>query len=205
VGWFAVKVIGLTGGIASGKSTVSRFLEELGAVVIDADRIGHNVLRSDREVRRELTAAFGEQVLAPGGGASRPRLSRLVFADPEALARLNRIMHPRIAARVKARLERCRRDGVRVVVLEAALLQEAGWTSLTDEVWVTVAGEATVIERLKGRSGLSEAESRARLRAQLSAAERLRQADVVIDTDCRLGELKAKVAELWRGLISRSG
>jgi len=198
-----MKVIGLTGGIASGKSTVSRFLGELGAVVIDADRIGHEVLRSDREVKRELVAAFGQQILTPGGSVSRRRLGKLAFGSPEALARLNQIMHPRIAARAKARLERYRRDGVKVVV-EAALLLEAGWASLVDEVWVTVAAEATVLKRLKGRAGLSEPESRARLRAQLSVAEMVRQADVVIDTDCRLDELRARVVGLWEELNSRS-
>jgi dephospho-CoA kinase len=200
-----MKVIGITGGIASGKSTVSRFLKELGVVVIDADRIGHEVLRSDRGVRRKLAAAFGQQILTPGGSVSRRKLGKLVFDDPEALARLNQIMHLRIAARVKARLERYRRDGVGVVVVEAALLLEAGWASLVDEVWVTVASEATVLKRLKMRSGLSDAESRARLRAQLSVAERLKRADVVIDTDCRLDELRARVVGLWQGLISRSG
>jgi dephospho-CoA kinase len=200
-----MKVIGLTGGIASGKSTVSRFLKELGAVVIDADRIGHEVLRSDSVVRRELAAAFGEQVLTPGGNVSRCRLGKLVFGNPQALARLNRIMHPRIAARVEAQLERYRRDGVKVVMVEAALLLEAGWASLADEVWVTVASEATVLKRLKGRSGLSDVESRARLRAQLSVAERLKRADVVIDTDCRLDELRARVVGLWQELSSRAG
>jgi len=198
-----MKVIGLTGGIASGKSTVSRFLGELGAVVIDADRIGHEVLRSDSEVKRELVAAFGQQILTPGGSVSRRGLGKLAFGSPEALARLNQIMHPRIAARAKARLERYRRDGVKVVV-EAALLLEAGWASLVDEVWVTVAAEATVLKRLKGRAGLSEPESRARLRAQLSVAEMVRQADVVIDTDCRLDELRARVVGLWEELNSRS-
>jgi dephospho-CoA kinase len=199
-----MRVIGLTGGIASGKSTVSRFLKELGGVVIDADRIGHEVLGSG-DVKRELMAVFGSQILTPGGSVSRRKLGKLVFGNPQALARLNRIMHPRIATRVEARLERCRRDGVKMVVVEAALLLEAGWASLADEVWVTVASEATVLKRLKERSGLSDVESRARLRAQLSVAERLKRADVVIDTDCRLDELRARVVGLWQELSSRTG
>jgi len=192
-----MKVIGLTGGIASGKSTVSRFLKELGAVVIDADRTGHEILRSDAEVRRELVAAFGQQILTPGGSVSRRRLGEMVFGNPEALVRLNQIMHPRIAVRVKAQLEGYRKDGVEVVVVEAALLLEAGWASLVDEVWVTVAAEATVLKRLKERTGLSAPESLARIRSQLSVEERVRRADVVIDTDCDLDELKARVAGLW--------
>ena len=99
---------------------------------------------------------------------------------------------------VKARLEEHRRQGTGVVVLEAPLLLEAGWTPLVDEVWVTTAAEATVIKRLKKRSGMSQAESLARLRSQLSPAERVRHADVVIDTDCSPDELKAKIKELWQ-------
>jgi len=198
-----MKVIGLTGGIASGKSTVARFLKELGVVVIDADKIGHEILKSDAGAKQEVVAAFGEGILTPAGSVSREKLGRIVFGNPESLLRLNRIVHPRIAARVKARLERYRREGAKVVVVEVPLLLEAGWASLVDEVWVTVASEAAILRRLKERAGLSEPESLKRLRSQMSAAERVRQADVIIDTDCDLGELKEMVAKLWQELGSR--
>jgi dephospho-CoA kinase len=198
-----MKVIGLTGGIGSGKSTVAQFLEELGAVVIDADKVGHEVLRSDTGVKQEVVAAFGKGVLTPDGGISRKRLGRMVFTNPESLPKLNMIMHPRIAALVKARLEGYRKDGARVVVVEAPLLLEAGWASLVDEVWVTVASEATVLERLRGRAGFSEAEALKRIRSQMSAAERVGRASVVIDTDCSLDELKEMIGGLWRELTSR--
>ena len=197
-----MKVIGLTGGIGSGKSTVAQFLKGLGAAVIDADKIGHEVFRSDAEAKQEIMAAFGEGVLTPDGNISRQKLGRIVFGNPESLYNLNVIMHPRIAERLKARLEGYRRDGARVVVVEAPLLLEAGWASSVDEVWVTVAAEATVLKRLEERARLSEAESLKRLRSQMSAAERVKQADVVIDTDCTLGELKEKVIKLWQGLSS---
>ncbi len=193
-----MKVIGLTGGIGSGKSTVSRFMAELGAVILDADRVGHEALKPDTEVWREVVAAFGRQILTPGGDIDRARLGELVFSNPESLSRLNRIMHPRIYDMVKTQLEGYRQQGVDVVVLEAPLLVEAGWTSLVDEVWVTVASEATVLGRLKERMGLSESESLARIRSQLSSVERIKHADVVIDTDCSLDELKARVGELWQ-------
>jgi dephospho-CoA kinase len=198
-----MKIIGLTGGIGSGKTTVAQFLKELGAVVIDADKIGHEVLRSDAEVWQEVVAAFGEGVLTPNGSISREKLGRIVFGAPESLPKLNVIMHPRIAEGVRAQLERCRKKGVGVVVVEAPLLLEAGWASLVDEVWVTVASEAAILRRLKERTGLSETESLERIRAQMSVAERVKGADVVIDTDCELNELKEKVAELWRELNSR--
>ena len=196
-----MKVIGLTGGIGSGKSTVSQILAELGAVILDADKIGHEALK-DVEIRRDIIAAFGEQVLAPGGDIDRNRLGKIVFADASALSQLNRIVHPRMHDMVKAQLEKYQEQGVAVVILEAPLLVEAGWASSVDEVWVTVAPESTVLRRLRERSGLSEEESLARVRSQLSSEERLRRADVVIDADCSLTELRARVKELWQRLES---
>ncbi len=195
-----MKVIGLTGGIGSGKSTVSQFLAELGAVILDADKVGHEVLKPDTEVWRKVVAAFGRQILTPGGDIDRAKLGEIVFSKPESLSQLNQIMHPRMYDMVKAQLEEYRRQGVDVVVLEAPLLIEAGWTSLVDKLWVTVASESTVLRRLRERTGLSQAESLARIRSQLSSQERVRHADVVINTDCSLDELRARVGELWQGL-----
>lgn len=196
-----MKVIGLTGGIGSGKSTVSGFLAELGAVIIDADRVGHKALKSDKDIRYAVEAAFGREIMTAGGEIDRKKLGNIVFGDLNCLSRLNQIMHHRMYGMVKAELEEYRRRGVEVVVLEAPLLIEAGWTSLADEVWVTVASETTVLKRLKEKLGLSERESLARIRCQLPSEERLKHADMVIDTDCGLDELKAKVGELWRGIM----
>ena len=200
-----MKVIGLTGGIGSGKSTVSRFLAELGTVIIDADRVGHEALGTSDEVRRELLATFGWQIMTPKGEVDRKKLGEIVFGDPESLSRLNQIMHPRMYDMVKAQLEEYRRQGVAVVVLEAPLLIEADWTSLVDEVWVTVADESTVLKRVKEKLGLSERECLARIHCQLPSEERAKHADVVIDTDCGLDELKAKVKELRQGLHAGGG
>ena len=194
-----MKVIGLTGGIGSGKSTVSRFLGELGAVIIDVDKVGHDDLKNP-EIRQEIIAAFGELVLTPAGDIDRSRLGNIVFGDAEALGRLNRIMHPRMHDMIKAQLEDYRKRGVAVVVLEAPLLVEAGGTSMVDEVWVTAAPETTVLKRLRERSGLSESETLARIHSQISSEERVKHADVIIDNDGSLGELKAKVEGLWRRL-----
>jgi len=195
-----MKVIGLTGGIGSGKSTVSGFLKELGAAVIDADKVGHEALKPNTEAWREAVVAFGKEILTPEGSIDRGKLGEIVFADPEALARLNQIAHPRISAMVKAQLEEHRRRGEKVVVLDAPLLLEVGRPSLADEVdevWVTIAPEATVLKRLKAKSGMSESEALARIRSQMPVSEKVKQADVVIDTDCRLDELKEKVKKLW--------
>ncbi len=192
-----MKVIGLTGGIGSGKSTMSQLLAELGAVILDADKVGHEALKPDSETWRQVVAAFGRQIITPNGNIDRKKLGNIVFGNPESLSRLNQIMHPRIYDMVKAQLEEYRRQGMRVVVLEAPLLLEASWTSLVDEVWVTTAPEATVLKRLEERMGLSQAESLTRIHSQLPSAERVRHADVVINTDCDLDELKSKVKELW--------
>jgi dephospho-CoA kinase len=204
-----MKVIGLTGGIASGKSTVAGFLKELGAVIIDADKVGHEAFEPNTQSWREVVDAFGKEVLTPDGQVDRQKLGQIVFSDPEKLTRLNQIVHPRIYTLVKARLEDYRQKGVKVVVLELPLLVEvplsvkAGQPTLSDEldeVWIASAPEAVVLQRLKDKSGLSEAEARARIRSQLPSKERLKHADVVIDTDCSLAELKGKVKKLWRSL-----
>lgn len=193
-----MKVIGLTGGIGTGKSTVSQFLTELGAVIISADEVGHEAFKPGTEAWREIVATFGDRFLTPGGEIDRKKLGELVFGDTEARTQLNRIMHPRMHDMILAHLAELRQQGVRVVVLEAPLLIEAGWVPLVDEVWVTVAPDANVLERLGKRSGLSQAESLARIRSQLTTEERTKQANVIIDTGCSLEELKVRLKELWQ-------
>ena len=180
---------------------MSQFLAELGAVILDADRVGYEVFKPGTEAWREVVAAFGSGILTSNGEIDRKKLGNIVFGNPESLSRLNQIMHPRINSMVKAQLEEYRRQGVEIVVLEAPLLLDAGWSSLVDEVWVTVAPESTVLRRLKERAGLSEQQSLARIHSQLSSEERVRYADVAIDTDCDLDELRARVKELWEATI----
>jgi dephospho-CoA kinase len=202
-----MKVIGLTGGIGSGKSTVSGFLAELGATVIDVDKVWHGALKPDTDLGREVVAAFGREIVTPDGRIDRKRLGEIVFASPEARARLNNIMHPWMYKTVKAQLDEYRRQGVRVVVMEVPLLVEvplmlkADEPSLSDEmdeVWVTVAPELTVFKRLREQSGMSEEQVLARIRSQMPPEERIKYADVVINTDCSLDELREKVKELWQ-------
>ena len=195
-----MKVIGLTGGIGSGKSTVSQFLQELGAVVLDADKVGHEAYLPGTETWQELVAAFGEEILTPDGNIDRKKLGGIVFSNPESLKRLNQIVHPRMFEMMKARIEEYRQQGVKVVVLEAAILLEANWTPLVDEIWVTVASELAVVERAKERTGLPEEQILARIRSQLSVEERTKHADVVIHNDGNLDELQKKVRGLWKGL-----
>ncbi|MDP6646915.1 MAG: dephospho-CoA kinase [Dehalococcoidales bacterium] len=197
-----VKVIGLTGGIGSGKSTVAQLLVELGAVVIDADELGHEVFPRGTEIWREVLANFGRQILAPGGEIDRTKLGGIVFNNPSALFKLNRIMHPRMYEMVKVRIDEYRRRRVAVLVLEATLLIEAEWTSLVDEVWVIITPEPKVFERLQKQRGLVRKEILARLRSQLPIEERLKHANVVIDNEDGFDELKARVTESWTSLAS---
>ena len=195
-----MKVIGLTGGIGSGKSTVSQYLAELGAVIIDADKVGHEAYKPGTETWQDVAATFGRGVLTPGGEIDRKKLGGIVFNDPQALAKLNQIIWPRMYKMIEAQIEEYRRQGVDVVVLEAAILIEANWTPLVDEVWITVAPEANVLERLKKQRGLAEEQTLARIRSQLSSEERVKHADMVINNDGQIEEVKAKVRELWARL-----
>lgn len=193
-------VIGLTGGIASGKSSVSQMLSELGAVVIDADKIGHEAFRPNTDAWREVVAAFGKGILGQNSEIDRGKLAKIVFNDSKALEQLNRIMHPKMHRIVERKIEDLRSQGVEVVVLEATLLIEANWTDLVDQVWVTISPEATVIDRLRSQRGLPEEQARARIESQTPIAQRKKHADVVIENDSDLDTLRHKVEGLWRKL-----
>ena len=196
-------VIGLTGGIGSGKSTVSDMLRANGATVVYADQIGHEVYQPGTAVWDEIVTAFGRQVLAADDQIDRRKLGSIVFADPEARRRLNAITHPPMRRLMAERLDELRRQGVRVAVLEAALLIEAGWVDLTDEVWLMLVPPAVAAQRIMERSGLSADDAEARIASQLSNEDRLRHADMIIDTDCSLAEVARRVDEFWEGLMAR--
>ena len=197
-------VIGLTGGIGTGKSTVTMTLEELGSHVVYADRLGHEAYRPGTEVWKQVVEAFGEDVLQADSEVDRRKLGAIVFGDPQALQRLNQIVHPWMYHEMQRRLEELRRQGVKVVVLEAAILIEASWTSLTDQVWVTTAPVDVVVERLRGRNGLSREQVLTRVQSQMSSEERIKHADVVVDTDCPMAEVPKRVAALWQEHVAPS-
>ena len=198
-------VIGLAGGIGTGKSVVSRILEELGAVVLDADRFGHEVYLPNTDGLREVVATFGEDVLLPSGEVDRRALGGKVFGNPEAMEKLNAIAWPRIRQRLTDGIEEHRREGTQVVVLDAAVLIEAGWTDAADEVWVVTAPEAQVIQRLQSRNNLTEEQVRARMGSQMSTEERVKYADVIVENDGDLEELQRKVKALWKDRLVSKG
>jgi dephospho-CoA kinase len=190
-------VIGLTGGIGTGKSEVARILQGLGAVVINADQVGHEAYKPHSEAWQEVVKTFGEEILQPNGEIDRKRLGGLVFSDPEQLAKLNRVMHPRMAQMVAHHIEYLRGQGVQVVVVEAALLFEAGWDVLVDEVWSTDSPIDSIIQRLRARNGLSEAEIKKRISSQMSKEERLERSDVIIGNAGDMASLESTVQSLW--------
>ncbi|MEW6524559.1 MAG: dephospho-CoA kinase [Bacillota bacterium] len=193
-------VIGLTGGIASGKSTLSSILQQLGAHIIDADAVAHEVVRPGTPAHRELVEAFGRDILNPDSTINRRRLGRLVFSDREALHRLNNITHPRVISAIAGELDALRRQGTGVVVVDAPLLIEAGMTGLVDEVWVVAVDESTQLERLMSRDRYSFREAMNRLGAQLPLREKVRHAHRVINNSGTVEETRRQVEVIWEKL-----
>jgi len=196
-------VIGLTGSIGTGKSEAARQLEALGASLISADQVGHEAYTPNTEAWEQVVAAFGDGILQEDGEIDRRKLGALVFSDAGQLAKLNHIMHPRMARMVADKIEVLRSQGVGVVVVEAALLFEAGWDSLVEEVWVTDSPDQIVIERLKKRNGLSEVEARKRISSQMDRAERLGKSDIVIDNSGDMAGLESAIKDLWNSRVTR--
>ena len=198
-----MKIIGLTGGIGTGKSTVAGFLRELGAAYMDLDRTGHEVYQAGTPAHDELIDVFGSGILGNDREIEREKLAAIVFNDREALKKLNGIIHPAIDAVVTERLDGFRKSGAWVVILEAAAMLESGRSWQADEIWITMAPIPVVLERLRKRSGYSEEEALSRIHSQMSDRERRERADIIIETDCSLEELKQRVTAEWRKLLQR--
>jgi dephospho-CoA kinase len=198
-------VIGITGGIGSGKSTASQILGELGATVIDADLVGHKIYLPDTPGWREIVEAFGADVLAPDRTVDRSKLGPIVFSAPEALETLNKITHGKIYAYIQGQIDYIRQQRLAdVVVVEAAILLEAKWESLVDQLWVVAAEIEVVIDRLQTYKNISEEQARARIAAQLSNADRVARADHVIWNNHGLTELRQAVESAWQNLTRSS-
>ena len=195
--------IGLTGGIGSGKSLVARMLAEKGAALVNADEVGHRSYRKGTPVYERVVASFGRDILDENGEIDRGKLGQLVFADPRQRERLNAIVWPEMARMMAQELEALRARGTAVAVLEAAVLIEAGWRALADEVWMVLASPRVTRQRLMETKGMSPEQADARIRSQLSNEERRRRADVVIENNGTIEELRQRVEELWQDLQRR--
>ena len=198
-----MRTIGLTGGIGSGKTTVAKLLEELGAHVIHADSVGHEVYLPGTSGCGALIAAFGPEIVAADGTIDRKRLGAIVFSDPTQLKRLNAIVHPLIFDEIKRRITALRAQGLaRPIVVEAAILVEASWLPLVDEVWLVSATPESVVERLSSQRGLDAEDVRRRVAAQLQDAERRRHAHVVIENTGSIDALRGRVDAAWQQLAA---
>ncbi|HMO55897.1 MAG TPA: dephospho-CoA kinase [Roseiflexaceae bacterium] len=195
-------LIGLTGNIACGKSTVLQLLHTHGAATIDADAVTHALQQPGQPVYQAIVAAFGDAILsAPGGPIDRRRLAAIVFADPAELRRLEQIVHPAVHAHLHAWLaQRAAEAPGSVAVIDAVKLLEAGWKPLCDAVWVVTCTPEQQLARLVESRGMTPAEAEQRIAAQPSQAARVAQADLVIDNSGSLAATAAQVAAGWQAL-----
>jgi dephospho-CoA kinase len=197
-------VIGLTGGIGTGKTVVSEILQEQGAEILNADLVGHEAYLPGGPAYDDIVAEFGPEIVADDGTIDRKKLGPIVFADPAKLARLNAIMHPRMKQMMREKLKELAGQGVDLVVLEAALLFDANWDDLTDEVWVTAVDPEIAARRTSDRSGIPVKQVLERIqKAQMADRERLSRADVVIDTSGTIEETRRRTLEAWNDLKKR--
>ena len=193
-------IIGLTGNIGVGKSAALAQLRRLGARVIDADKVAHQVMMPGGLAYDAVVRAFGPGILARDGSIDRSKLAAIVFTDSEQLARLERIVHPAVEQAIKAEIARAQEP---VIVIEAIKLLEGRLRPLCDEIWVISASEATQLARLMRYRSMSEAEARRRLASQSPQSWKEQQADVVIRNDGGLDELEAQVTRAWQAMLAR--
>jgi len=194
-------LVGLTGGIGAGKSVVAQRLAELGAVVIDSDQLAREVVAPGTDGLAEVVAAFGPGVLGEDGALNRPALAERVFADRPARERLEAVIHPRVRARTAALVAEAPPGSV--VVNDVPLLVESGIAGMFDLVIVVLASEATRLHRLVQERGMSEDEARRRIAAQATDEQRRAVADIVLDNDGSLEDLRAAVDEVWRERLAK--
>jgi len=197
-------IIGLTGGIASGKSAVSAMLAEHGALIIDADKVGHEAYAPGSGCYDAVVAAFGRDIVAADGQIDRRTLGAKVFGAPEQRRRLEGIVWPWMRTTMEDRLAQLREERVPVVVLEAAVLLEAEWTPLVDQVWVVVVSPEIARQRIVERNGLTPEQAGQRIAAQLTNAERTAEAHLVIENNGTLDELRERVDDAWGTLAIKT-
>jgi dephospho-CoA kinase len=197
--------IGLIGGIGSGKSTVAQILGELGAPVLDADKVAHTTYAPGAVAYDLVIAAFGADIVAPDRTIDRRKLGAVVFGNPDQLNKLTSIVWPATFAAISSSVTATRDGGTKnPIVVEAAILIEANWTSLFDEVWLVRAPHDQVIARIERQRGLKPAETEARIRAQLPDEERAKYANLLIDNSGSLENLREVLKLIWLGAQSRN-
>ena len=194
-------LVGLTGGIATGKSTVAGMFKRCGATVIDADALAREVVLPGKPAWREIVSTFGKTVLNPDHTLNRQALGTMVFGHPAKLRRLERIIHPRVAReQIRLTKQAARNDPKAVAIYDVPLLFEAGIDTRVDTTIVVTADRETQIARLKKRNGLSRAEALRRIKSQMPLADKRRRADYTLDGTLPLPQLKKQVRSLYQSL-----
>lgn len=197
-----MKIIGLTGGIASGKSTVSNCLKELGAHIIDADLIAHQTMEPGQPAYHEIIQHFGPQVVSSTGAIDRKKLGAIVFNQPEELKILNHLTHPHIDKSIRQRIKDAAAHGVGVAVLDVPLLFEVGLDKLADVVWVVWVDQSTQLQRLMKRDNIDEDAAKAKIASQMPLDEKKKRAQVVIDNNGSIEDTRKQVTEFYNDLLT---
>jgi dephospho-CoA kinase len=198
--------IGLTGGIGSGKSTVAQILGEFGAPILDADKVAHTTYAPGGPAYDAVIAAFGVQVLAPDRTIDRKKLGAVVFGNAEQLNKLTSIVWPATFESIRRNVAELRASGAKLpIVVEAAILIEANWQPLFDEIWLVRAPREQVVTRIEIQRGLKPSETETRIRAQLSDEERAKHATLVIENNGSIEELRDLLKTVWRDALKRNG
>lgn len=190
-------IIGLTGGIASGKSTVSGMLAQLGAYIINIDKIAHAVIMPNQPAWSDIVAHFGNEILLPDGRINREVLGEKIFKDKAERQCLERITHPRIEEQVHQYITQAKQAGERVAVLDVPLLFEVGWGKMVDSIWVVYVDTKVQITRLIARNQLTHVQAMDRINAQMSLADKVKHADVVIDNNLDIEHTRKQVIMAW--------
>lgn len=197
-------IIGLTGGIASGKSTVSTLLTKLGAYIIDADKIAREIVVPHEPAYNDIVSEFSPAVLDADGNINRRLLGEIVFNNPQAKQRLDQITHPRIKERIQELLDQAPKS-CNTVVLDVPLLIETGWVDMVDVVWLVYVNRTTQIARLVNRDNLTFNQANARIASQMSLDEKIEYADLVLDNNNGIEQLQAQVAAAWQSIKKTPG
>ena len=197
-----MRIIGLTGGIACGKSTVSAELRKRGAAIIDADALAHELSQPHQPIYNAYVERFGREIVTADGTLDRAAIARRVFADPAVRAEVEAIAHPIIRRAAEERLRAARDENKRAAVLDVPLLFEAGWDALADETWVVALPREEQLARLLARdTSMDAGEARARIAAQMPLTEKCARADVVIDNSGTVEEIREYIGKLWKERI----
>ena len=193
-------IIGLTGGIGTGKSEVSHILRDLGAVVIESDKVAHQSYEPGTKAHGLIVNQFGEGVLDGSGFIDRKTLGEIVFSDPARRLELEKIVWPATRELTLALLKKETERGTEVVVVEVPKLFESGWDKVADVIWTVEAPPSVVSQRVKRRSGMSKSDMRARVATQLTRQDRVERADIVIENVATLEDLRNQISKLWESI-----